>query len=159
MAMVFQRYNLHVSVIPSLFLILSGQVTQIVSLNADVGHPEAKVEDALSIIEVLEDAPNELKVANKVLSYSVISLKCIFTPFSMAVLSAKETYSNKTIGKKFHIQNGCVLFASKQLKIPLRLCTMVFWWSWSRRLDVFSAGPKNGKLSTQSLYYVSVLSF
>ena len=74
MAMVFQRYNLHVSLIPSLFLFLSGQVTQTASFNADVGHPEAKVEDALSIIEVLEDAPNELKVANEVLSYSVISL-------------------------------------------------------------------------------------
>ena len=85
MAMVLRGYK-RVSVLPVFFLIWSGQVTQISNAEVDVfnnDYPEAKVEDAMSSIEVLEDEPNELKVANKVSSYSV-SLKCIFSHFSMA---------------------------------------------------------------------------
>ena len=54
---------------PAFFLILSGQVTQIASINTEdntfnIAHPEANNEDATSTTDVV---PNELKVANKVL--------------------------------------------------------------------------------------------
>ena len=59
----------YVSAMPAFFLILSGQVTQIVSINTEdntfnIAHPEANNEDATSTSDVM---PNELKVTNKVL--------------------------------------------------------------------------------------------